>query len=351
MSNTMGMVFAMSNSSDSNQVIAFSRNMDGTLTRMKEYKTGGSGTGTQKVDPLSSQGSLIVSRYGNMLFAVNAGSNSISSFNISSNGELTLVGAVPSGGTMPNCLAMYGNILYVANSGNADNQTTSNLTGFQINRDGSISRIPGATYLMSSPNARPSCIVFNPSGNKLVVSELSTNKLSVFPVKSDGSLMQATTNDSNGAGPFGSVFLSNGILLVTEAGANALSSYVNTDSGKLTVISGSVANGQSATCWVSVNKNEQFAYTSNAGSNTITIYDVNQNGSLDIRKNVPNNPNKTAAPIDSGVSKDGQNLYVLNGNEGTISIFSIRQNGEINLIQVFEDTGLPQLGAQGLAVL
>jgi len=345
------MFFAMSNSSDNNQVIAFLRNNDGMLTRMKEYKTGGNGTGIQKVDPLSSQGSLIVSRDGSMLFAVNSGSNSISSFNISNQGELTLVGTVPSGGTTPNCLAMFGNILYVANSGNADNQATSNITGFQINSDSSLNRISGATYLMSSPNARPSCIAFNPSGNKLVVSELSTNKLSIFPVKSDGSLMQATTNDSNGAGPFGSAFLSNGFLLVTEAGANALSSYAITDSGRLSVISGSVVNGQSATCWVSVNKNEQFAYTSNAGSNTITVYSVNQNGSLAIMRNVSNNPNGTSAPIDSGVSKDGKNLYVLNGNEGTISNFSIMQNGEINLLQIFEDTGLPQIGAQGLAIL
>lgn len=351
MANTIGMVFAMTNASNGNEVIAFSRNTDGTLTRMNEYETGGNGTGAQKVDPLSSQGSVITSSDGGRLFVVNAGSNSISSFNISDQGVLTLVSTVPSGGVAPNCLAISGRLLYVANSGNGQVQTTSNLIGFQINNNGSLIRIPGAAHLMSSPNARPSCMVFNTSGNQLIVSELSTNKISVFPVRSDGTLMMSATNNSNGAGPFGSVFLLRRLLVVTEAGANALSSYTDMSNGRLVVVSGSVANGQSATCWVSVSKDEQSAYTSNAGSNTITIYNINRDGTLSVRKNVLSNPNSTAAPIDNGVSKDGQNFYVLNGNEGSISVFGISQRGDINLLQVVEDTGLPQSGAQGLAVV
>jgi hypothetical protein len=61
------MVYAMTNACECNEVVAFQRNVDGTLTPMGAYETGGSGTGPIKVspanpltgiDPLTSQGSL-----------------------------------------------------------------------------------------------------------------------------------------------------------------------------------------------------------------------------------------------------------------------------------------------------
>lgn len=351
MVNIIGMVFAMTNSAEDNQIVAFARNRDGTLTRMGTYKTGGQGTGAQKVDPLSSQGSIIISSDGRMLYAVNAGSNSISSFSITNDGELILTSMVASNGVMPNSLAVHGNLLYVSNKGNANNQIGSNVSGFRLMQDGTLTPIPEAKYSLSSFDAASACIVFNKAGTILSVSELSTNKISVFPVNVDGTLAKATVNNSAGTGPFGSVFLSNGVLLVTEAGANALSSYTSMKNGNLSVISRSVANNQSATCWVSANSNEQFAFTSNAGSNTISVYRISQNGALMLKQNVVVDPNSTAAPIDNATSRDGNNLYVLNGNGGTISVFHILNIGEITLTQVYKDTGLPMMGIQGIAAL
>ncbi|PKM77978.1 MAG: hypothetical protein CVU90_04495 [Firmicutes bacterium HGW-Firmicutes-15] len=344
-----GFVFAMTNTSETNEVIVFRRGKNGILTRLNAYDTGGSGTGTEIVDPLTSQGSLILSRDGRFLFAVNAGSNSISSFRVNKYGVLTLVDVEPSGGIKPNSLANFHNLLYVTNAGNATN--ASNVTGFNLNSDGSLTPIIGSTEPLSTANAQPACIVFSPRGHKLVVSELNNNVLSVFLVNGDGTLTGPIVNNSNGGGPFGSVFLSKGFLLVSEVGPNALSSYIANVYGTLNVISGSVLNGQSATCWVASSKNERFAYTSNAGNDTITIYRIKKYGRLAVVASVPSTPEGTAAPIDNGVSRDGRNLYVLNGNEGSISVFRIRKSGLfLKLIQVFEDTGLPEVGAQGLSV-
>lgn len=177
------------------------------------------------------------------------------------------------------------------------------------------------------------------------------NRLTVFSVLCDGTLNQKVVNDSNGAGPFGSIIIDNGCLLVTEAGAAALSSYKLLTNNSLKVISGSVVNGQSATCWITVNQDQQIAYTSNAGTNTISLYNINQDGNLILRDNVKSNPTSNAAPLDNGVSQDGKNLYVLNGNEGTISVFHINLDGTLLFIEVFKDTDLPKIGAQGLAVL
>lgn len=350
MQKLVGMVYAMTNSAASNEVIAFRRGVNGTLTRIKAYKTGGRGTGTPEVDPLASQGSLILSRDSRFLFAVNAGSNSISSFRVANDGRLTLMDVDSSGGFKPNSLCQFGNLLYVTNVGNAANNVASNVTGYRIQKDGRLCRVRGSTHLLSTDDAQPACVVFSRYGHKIIVSELNNNRLSVFRVNRDGTLTGPIVNDSNGAGPFGSVFLSRGLLLVAEAGTNALSSYRKAANGTLTVVSGSVLNGQLATCWVSSSPREHFAYTSNTGSGTITIYHVRKDGKLAVVETIPSVRSRTVAPIDSGVSKQGFNLYVLNGDEGSISVFRIKMDGRLVRLQVLKNTGLPKVGAQGIAV-
>lgn len=346
----MDLVYVMTNAATNNQVHAYMRSGSDQLTYIGAYHTGGNGTGEQKVDPLSSQGSLIASPDGRFLYAVNAGSNDISSFSVSQNGELTLLGVIPSDGLRPNSLAMHGNYLYVSNAGNAKGMP-SNITGFKIAADGRLARITGARYMLSTLDAQPACIVFSPDGTKLVVSELSTNQVSVYSVNMDGTLKAVTYNESNGMGPFGSMFLANGILIVTEAATNALTSYANSNCGMLRIISGSVPNGQSATCWVTATIDERFAYTSNAGSGTITQYSIGSNGDLTATANFASTPQMSGAPLDSSVSKDGENFYVLNGSQGSISMFRIQQDGRLTDLQVIENTGLPTIGAQGMAVL
>jgi len=344
----VGAVYSMTNAAANNEVIAFRRRRNGTLTRINAYPTGGSGTGEAIVDPLGSQGSLILSHHGRFLFVVNAGSDSISSFRVSRRGELTLINTEPSGGVRPNSLAVFGSLLYVTNVGNAAN--ASNITGFRVGFDGSLTLIAGSTHALSTATALPACVVFSPDGSQVVVSERNTNILSVFHVNIDGTLTGPTVNNSSGAGPFGSVFLRRGALLNAEAGANALSSYSLADNGVLSIISGSVQNFQSATCWVSKSRSEHFAFTSNTGSHTITIYRIGLGGTLTARDIVYSTFRAQGAPIDNGVSRDGRDFYALNGNQGSISVFRIGRNGRLIRLQVIKDTGLPEIGAQGLAV-
>lgn len=354
-------VYSMTNAYECNEVIAFWRNVDGTLTPMGAYETGDSGTGAQKVspanplkgiDPLTSQGSLTLSPDGNFLFAVNAGSNSISSFWVDDNGRLTLIDVKPSGGAQPNSLAVCGNLLYVSNVGNAANNFASNITGFYVSNEGCLTQIPSSKRSLSTPTAQPDCVVLSPCGRLLVVSELTTHRLSVFRVNRDGTVTGPTVNESSGQKPFGSYFLSTGVLLVTEVMVSAMSSYTVTEDGTLNVISGSVPNGELLACWVVVTPDERFAYTSNTGNGTITLYRINNNGTLAVRGSITSTPAGTpvGAPIDSGISNDGCNFYVLNGNQGSISVFRIMHDGRLIPLQVIMGQGLPRLGAQGLAV-
>jgi len=356
------MVYMMTNNEVMNQIIAFYMNMNGMLTLMGSYPTNGRGTGTKEVstatandgvDPLASQGALTLSRDGRFLFAVNAGSHSISSFIITDSGAPILVDIKPSGGAQPNSIGVFGNLLYVSNVGHAANNFASNITGYHFDNNGRLTPIPGSTHSLSTFNAQPAQVLFTPDGSKIVVSELTSNHLSVFNVNNNGTVTGPIVNDSYGKGPLGTYFLSSGILLVTEAVSNALSSYSLSNDGILHVISGSVQNGFRTACWVITTRDERFAYTTNRLSGTISIYQIDPTGKLSVVRQTTSTPPGTAPglPMDVGVSKDGRYFYTLHGNQGTVSVFQIQDDGSLVRLQVDAWTNYPYFGSQGLAIL
>ena len=108
-----------------NQVVAYARGVDGSLQQLGVYDTGGVGENIRNsgANPLASQDPLIVSKDQRFVFAVNAGSESISSFVINDDYSLTPASlnvstTGSSGAQNPVSLTIYENILYVANTGN-----------------------------------------------------------------------------------------------------------------------------------------------------------------------------------------------------------------------------------------
>ena len=101
-SDAPGAVYALTNSPAGNAVLVYHRDADGSLTPAGAYPTDGAGGAG-----LSSQGAVVVSDDGRLLFAVNAGSNSISSFQIRPDG-LELASTTSSGGTTPVSVAFRG---------------------------------------------------------------------------------------------------------------------------------------------------------------------------------------------------------------------------------------------------
>lgn len=338
----------MTNAAENNEVIALKLDFYHNISHVTSYPTGGKGTGSPNVDPLNSQGSVILSPDEHFLFVVNAGSNSITSFKITSSGALVLADVKPSGGFQPISLTAHCGLLYVANAGNGSS-IASNIIGFLVDGNGILTEIPGSSKQLSSAQATPACIVTNYNGKTLVVTEPNTNLLSIFIIQTDGSLNGPIVINSSGSGPFGAVFLTNDILLVAEAGTNAISSYRVNPNGTLSVISASVLNYQKATCWIALSENRKYAYTSNAGSNTISVFEIDCGGYMSVSNISYSTNNGMGSPIDSSVCFD--NLYVLNGNEGSISIFNTDQ--ESGLIRTTELRGilLPNIGSQGLATL
>ena len=140
-----GNVYVLGNSPAGNAVLAYTRAADGSLSGPVSYPTGGTGTG----GGLGSQGSLILD--GDDLYAVNAGSNSISRFSVR-RGVLELEATVPSGGVMPISLTVQNHLLYVLNGG-----APTNITGFSTEH-GDLTPIPGSTRALGPGASGPAQI-------------------------------------------------------------------------------------------------------------------------------------------------------------------------------------------------
>ncbi|MEP6858032.1 MAG: beta-propeller fold lactonase family protein [Gemmatimonadales bacterium] len=333
-------VFTLSNNAQNNMVIAFARESDGQLRAAGTFATGGRGTG----GGLGSQGAVVMSEDGKRLYAVNAGSNDITSFRVTDHG-LVRVATVWSGGTRPISVAVGHGLLYVLNGGSA-----GNITGFRAGMDGGLDAIPNSTRPLSSGASGPAQVGITPSGRVLVVTEKATNKITTYLVNGDGTPGAPVVNTSAGQTPFGFTFDQRGLLIVSEAfggapNASAASSYSINADGTLDVISASVPTTETAACWFVVTKNGRFAYTTNTGSASVSGYAV-ENGALRLLDDDGKTGNTDPTPIDAALSVNSRYLYVLSGT--SISAFRVNNHSGALTSVVSGVSGLPT-GTVGLA--
>ena len=261
-----GAVYTLSNAVGGHQVLEFSRSPEGGLGAVA---SGGAGTGAS----LGSQGALALSGDRQWLFVVNAGSNSISSFRVHSDG-LVLADTAASGGTTPVSLAVRGRLLYVLNQGG-----TGNITGFWVDARGKLAQIPDSTRPLSSPTAGAAEVAFSPDGETLVVSEKGTQTLDTYQVQAQGLVAGPTVHISNGAVPYGFTFTGRDELLVAEAGSNAVSSY-DLDAERLSTVSLSLPSQGAAPCWIAATPDGRYAYATNAHVGSIAGFSVGREGAL-----------------------------------------------------------------------
>jgi 6-phosphogluconolactonase (cycloisomerase 2 family) len=338
-----GHVYVLTNQPTGNAVMVFHRDASGALTPKGTFATGGNGAGAG-TDPLQSQNPVVLGHGGRVLFAVNAGSNSITAFRVSGD-ALTSLGTVPSGGTMPVSIAVHNNLLYVVNAGGVPN-----VSGFTVNADtGQLTPLANSTQpLPGGASAAPAEVAFVPGQDKLVVTEKGTGQIDTFMLNGDGMAQAGMAFDSSKPTPFGFAFAPHRVTIVSDAVngeplASALSSYKIRPERKPLVISAAVPDNQTAACWVAVTEDGTYAYTVNTGSNSISSYSVSVGGKLTLL-------NPTAAggnfPTDAALSKDSKFLYVRNGGDGSVAGFAVNPDGSLTTVAI--GGGLPD-GAAGLA--
>lgn len=238
-SRVVGHVYVNDNTAGTNTIGAFNRHANGTLTPEagSPFKAGGAGTGAGLAD----QDAIQITPDGRFVLAVDAGSNQISVLRVNPGGSLSQVpgGVVSSRGTLPDSIAIHGNLVYVANSGNGG----SNYTGFRF-FGGHLFPIPKSTVTLAA-NAAPADVLFNGTGTKLVGTEVGTSVIDSFTVGVSGRLTAAPGSPfkAQGLGPFGSEFRPTNPdqLFVSNAhnvgaGTGTVSSYTDSSDGTLTPV-------------------------------------------------------------------------------------------------------------------
>lgn len=377
----VGAVYTESNDQAANTLIAFNRWATGKLTVRAHVATGGKGSaqavGCGPGCPiLDSQHEVVQSTDGHLVFAVNAGSNTVSSFSVSTKG-IKLVGQYPSGGTMPENLSLHGNLLYVLNVATQNaNGTTGNIYGFRVSSNGTLSAL-GSSQPLANPappdrSGDPRAMSFDPTGRVIVVTELAggfnkggpPGRIDTFVIGSDGKAGAATAYPSQDAFPFGFAFDNNNHLFVSNIhdpnnmqGSGSVSSYnLSPTSGALTPIN-TVQTGAYAACWVAVAKNGKAAYTVNTGAGTpapITITAIAANGALSVTGTVPSTSGEFAR-TDANISRDGKFLYVLSPQVGPgapshVDEYRVNADNSLTLIGATTAGANLGVGAGGLSV-
>lgn len=332
----MDRIYVQSNDAKRNEVVAFDRGIDGALTAIGHFDTGGRGSGTPH---LASQSSVVVS--GDRLLVTNAGSDELSLFGVTAGG-LELLSRVPSGGSHPTSVAVHGELAYVLNNG------SPGIAGFSL-AGGMLSAIEGSERPLAA-DADPAQIAFSPDGRMLVVTERGTNSITTFDVDERGLAAGPRTIASSGATPYGFGF-AGASLVVTEAfggelGLAAASTY-SLGAGQLECVSASVADTRSEVCWAVVTPDGRYVYVTNFGDSTVSSYRIDADGSLELLEPVAASTNLGQKGVrDEAITGDGRFLYALDADARRIYGWSVGEDG--SLTPVGDADGLPETVA-GLA--
>ncbi len=328
-----GWVFTETNDSAGNNVLVFERAGDGSLTARASVSTNGLGGTTS----LGSEGSVVLSGDGRWLFAVNAGTSTLSVFRVTDSG-ITLTDVAASGGDVPISVTEHDGLVYVLNAGDKQG-----ISGFVLGRAGRLVPLPRSTRSLSAASSvGPAQIKFSPDGRTLVVTEKTTNKVDSFPVRFDGTPGPAIVVDAVGVTPFGFDVDPLGTFVVSDATSGGATSYRVDRHDVPVAVTGPLLDGQTAACWVTIPHDGRVAYVANAGSDDLSVYGIGRGGTLTLLTGdgttVSTGPK--SHPTDMGVSADDRFLYALGTTDGSISGFRIAPSGGLDPLTTRVD-GLP----------
>jgi len=345
-----GAVFVQTDDLNHNSVVAFNRDDDGQLHRIGEFFTGGRGGVEQDVplDSLASQDSLTYDSAHQLLFAVNAGSNTVTSFRVTG-AHLTRLQTLPSGGVFPVSVSAGHDHLYVLNAGGS-----GSVTGYRINDSGHLSALPGAARNLGLSNdpqpkfiSAPADVAQTADGGQVVVTTKANNTIDVFNVQG-GRLSAPVKNAAASAVPFAVSFDSQGRLAVANAGNSSVSSYRLLADGTLQTITAGTQDGQAALCWLVGTGDTLFG--GNAGSSTISAFGIAGDGTVSLTGTadgvVAHTGGGTGGTIDLAITRDQRFLYAENSFAGSVEAYRIQPDHTLQLVDTA--TGLPQFDGHGM---
>jgi 6-phosphogluconolactonase (cycloisomerase 2 family) len=295
---------------NANSIFGFSNDGHGALTSLpgSPYLTGGTGffDPTEKTTSLHADNQILLRMESDLLFAVNAHSNTISVLAVNSDGSLTPLAGSPvaSGGQEPLSLALSDGIL----TGDVDLLTVAN----KDNDPGQSGGVPNFTTLMVTP-----------SGTVTPVSESTMN----LPGKGFPSEIFTTAHHGK-------------YLFVSQlTGISTLYAYHYIPPSGVPVFVNSLAAGASQFCGEIANPTQRYIYASLPSGNSpqLAVYSYAQfGGNLAFVNSVANAARGTCW---LNTDAKGTRLYTSNFNSGSVSVYDITQATAPLLLQTFTLSG------------
>jgi 6-phosphogluconolactonase (cycloisomerase 2 family) len=342
--------------SNGNSVYAFERQPDGSLKQVQgsPFATGGAGVQDEslKVGPSDSDQDIVTNSDHSLLFAVNSGSDTIAVFKIKNDGSLQAVEGSPfwSGGTNPVSLAFTSNYLVVVNK-NGDFARMSNelpnYTVFHVTLDGKLSPVEHSTVDVALGSS-PTQALLVPGTDLVFGADFLGGLLQSFRLSFDGYLRQR--------GPLGlpaSEFPdptaprlplglwshpNQPLLYVGFVTVNRLGVYSYTANGRLKFLR-TVPNSGQAICWLRTNRAGTRLYSTDTGTNSVSVYDLSQ----------PEEPREVQNVVLSGPGNVLQ--FSLSDNERYLYALSSRgsanipegQGNRLHVLQIEGDGSVSEL--------
>jgi 6-phosphogluconolactonase (cycloisomerase 2 family) len=346
-----GAVFVQTNDISGNAILAYARSAAGALTPAGRYPTLGRG-GTEPgapTDPLSSQGSLTVDRRHQLLYAVDAGSDTLSVFSVRGT-SLRLLQVIGSGGRFPTSVAIHQALVYVLNAGG-----DGAISGYRSDH-GRLTPIAGSVRSLGLGNATPpfflrspSQIGITPDASHVLLTDKENGVVDAFALRPDGQPAVAPVTTATGPVPFAFEFDARGRVVLADASGSA-NTFRVLASGSLSATGAPAANGQKAPCWLV--RARGYVYVTNTASDTITGYAEAPDGQLELLQADGVSARTDAGPIDLAAAPGGRQVFELNGLAGDLGVYAVASDG--TLTQITTVHGLPAFdgvnGMEGIAV-
>ena len=250
---------------------------------------------------------------------------------------------MPSGGRSAISVTVFGTLVYVLNEGDGvtDNPNIryDNISGFRFNNSGELVPIPDSTRIIDNTQlTSPAQVGFNKSGTVLLITEKATDTLTTYVMQPDDTpAAEPLKRPSFVPTPFGFEFGDRDYVFITEAnggGQGVTASYrIDRATGTVSSLVDAIEQGD-ATCWTVLSSDQTLGYSVNTGSDSVSIYRANFDGTLDrFFRRYSNRPDVQVrtgdAPRDAVLTQSNQFLAVLNNGDGEVRTFIVRRNGKI----------------------
>lgn len=339
-----GRVYVATNST-TNYVVVFHRADNGALNRIGRFATHGAGQPAANpplgIPFLDTAGSVGLSQNGRVLFAVNAGDNTVTSFLVTDAG-LQFADRESTNGVRPISLTSNDDRLFVLNSDTG----TAGITGFHFSWWGKLTHIDGSTRTITNPTSLPPQIAFSTDGHVLVVTERNptgVGDIDTFVLGPGDEPRAPVAHPSNGITPYGIAFDPwNRMIVTNEDFASPFDSTVSSyDVGRYGFVKAldNETTNSGAACWNVITRDGTYVFITSPFSGSIESFRIESDGTLSPVTPDSHVGSGTGATLDEGLSRDSRYLYVLDSGgpfvTDTIDAFRVNTDGTLTPINSF----------------